>query len=56
MIQTYIDRRQAKVAEWAALRPILDACTRETGYEGGRRLQEIWWQQAAVEKQLRSTL
>ena len=27
-----IDRRQATVAEWVALRPILEVCGRETGY------------------------
>ena len=34
---TYIDRRQAKVAQGVALRPILEVCARETGYEGGDR-------------------
>ena len=32
---TYIDRRQATVAEWVALRTILEVCDIETGYEGG---------------------
>ena len=32
---TYIDRRQATVAEWVVLRPILEVCYKETGYEGG---------------------
>ena len=27
-----IDRRQATVAQWVALRPILEVCDRETGY------------------------
>ena len=44
---TYIDRRQATVVEWVALRPILDVCDRETGYEGGGSRQVPWWRQMA---------
>ena len=40
----YIDRCQATVAEWLALRPILEVCDRDTGYKGGGRRQEPWWQ------------
>ena len=29
---TYIDRSQATLAEWVALRPILEVCDRETCY------------------------
>ena len=29
----YIDRRQATVAEWVALQPILEVCDREMGYK-----------------------
>ena len=36
-LRAYIDRSQATVAEWVALRPILEVCDRETGYEGGGR-------------------
>ena len=32
---TCIDKRHATVAKWVALRPILEVCDRETGYEGG---------------------
>ena len=32
-LQTYVDRRQATVSEWVALRPIFDICVRDTGYE-----------------------
>ena len=32
---TYVDRRQTTVAEWVALRPVFDVCTRETGYKEG---------------------
>ena len=53
---TYIERRQATMAEWVALRPILEVCDRETGYEGGGRLREPWWRQMAVRKQLSATL
>ena len=44
------------MAEWVALRPILEVCDRETGYEGGVILQEPWWRQTATRKQLRATL
>ena len=44
------------MAEWVALRPILEVCDRETGYEGGGRLREPWWRQMAVRKQLSATL
>ena len=30
-LQTYLDRRQATVAEWVALWTIFDVCVRETG-------------------------
>ena len=30
---TYVDRRQATVAEWVGLRPILGVFPRDTGYE-----------------------
>ena len=35
----YIERRQATVAQWVALRPLFEVCARETGYEirGQRR-------------------
>ena len=39
----YIDKRQVTVAEWVALRPIIDICDRDTGYEGGGRSHEPWW-------------
>ena len=34
---TYIDRSQAKVSEWVALRPILEVYDRDKCYEGGGR-------------------
>ena len=39
------------MAEWVSLRPIFDVCARETGYEGGERLQVPWWKQVAEHKQ-----
>ena len=33
----YIERMQATVAEWVALQPIFEVCTKDTGYEGGGR-------------------
>ena len=38
----YIDKRQATVTEWVLLRPILDTCDMETGYERGGRRHEPW--------------
>ena len=52
----YIDKRQKIVAEWVLLRPILEVCNKETGYEGGGRRWDPWWRQTAATKQLISTL
>ena len=52
-LRTYVDRKQAKLAEWVDTRPIFDVCTRETEYELGVRLQVPWWRQKAAEDQLR---
>ena len=38
---TYIYRRQETVAEWVALRPILEVCDRDIGYEGVGRHQDL---------------
>ena len=45
----YINRRQAMVAEWVALRPIFEVCAKVIGYEGGGRLRKQWCQQTAAE-------
>ena len=55
-LETYIDRRQATVAEWVTLCPILEVCDRETGYEGGGRLREPWWRKMVAQKQLSAML
>ena len=35
-LKTYLDKSQAKVAKWVALRDIFELCMKETGYrEGG---------------------
>ena len=39
---TYIDRRQATVAKWVALLPILEVCERETDYKEGGRRRDLW--------------
>ena len=44
------------MAEWVELRPILEVCDRETGYEGGGRRREPWWRETAARKQLSATL
>ena len=48
----YVDKRQAKFAEWVVLRLIIEICGRDTGYEGRRRRSETWWQKAAARKHL----
>ena len=52
----YIDKRQATVTEWVALRPIIDIYHKETGYEGGGRRQDLWWRKMAARKQLSEML
>ena len=47
-IWEYINKRQAMVAGWVALWPIFEVCAKDMGYEGGGKLCETWWQQAAV--------
>ena len=51
-----IERRRATVAQWVALRPLFEVCSRETGYEGGGLRRKVWWSQDMTEKQLRTTL
>ena len=53
---TYIDKRQMTVAEWVALRPIIEICDRETGYKGGGRRCEPWWRKTAAWKELSTRL
>ena len=53
---TYIARSQSTVAVWVSLLPILEVYDRETCYEGGGRLQELWWRQTASRNQLSATL
>ena len=48
-----MDKKQATVAEWVSLWPIIDVFTRETGYEGGGRLWVLWQMQETVENQLK---
>ena len=35
LARTYIERRQATVDQWVALRPLFEVFTMETGYIGG---------------------
>ena len=56
MLRTYVDRRQATVAEWVALWPIFGVCVREMGNEGGGILWVPWWSQESAENQLRVTV
>ena len=41
-LKEYIDKRQVTVAEWVALRPIIDICNRDVGYKGGGSRREMW--------------
>ena len=38
-LQEYIERRKVTVAEWVALKPVLEVCAKETGFgvEGRER-------------------
>ena len=44
------------MAEWVSLRHIFDVCARETGYEGGGKLQVKCWRDVAAENQQKVTL
>ena len=39
-----------------SLRPTFEVGSKNTGYEGGGRLREPWWKQAAAEQHLKATL
>ena len=56
LLQTYLERRQATVEEWAAIRDFFDVCVRETGYEVGGNIKVTWCRQAAAEKQMKVTV
>ena len=49
-LETYIDKEKVTVAEWVALRPIIEVCDMETGYEGGGERRETWWHKSASHK------
>ena len=55
-LRTYLDRRQATVAEWVVLRPIFGVHARKTGYEGRGKLRMRWWRQEEEEKQIKFTV
>ena len=40
---SHIGKRQRTMAQWVVLRPILELCARETGYEGGGEIRDAWW-------------
>ena len=44
------------MAEWVVYWPIIEACDRETGYEGGQGLRELWSRRLAARKQPMATL
>ena len=53
---TYVGRWQAMVAQWVALRPLLDVFTRETGYKGVVRKIQPWWRQGTTVNMLSTML
>ena len=44
------------MAQWVALRPIFEVCTREKGYEEGGQRRDPWWKQEGPYNILRATL
>ena len=44
------------MAEWVALRPMLEVCDRDTGCEGGGRSRELWWRKTVARKQMSAML
>ena len=49
---TYIGRQQLTVAQWVALRLILEVCAGKKVYEGGGSSRYAWWRQEASDKHL----
>ena len=49
---TYTRRRQGATTKCVEMRPILEVCAREMGYEGGDHRRDVWWLQEAVDTQL----
>ena len=39
----YMNKSQATVAEWVALRPIFEVCAKETGYDVWGGVCKQWW-------------
>ena len=44
------------MAEWVALRPILEVCDTDKVFKGGGRRREQWWRQTLTRKQLSAML
>ena len=56
-VTEYIGCRQATVANWVALCPLLEVCARETDYKGGRGRKKISWRrQQTTEEKMWNTL
>ena len=55
-LRAYIDRRQATVAEWVALQPILEVFDKDADYEGCWRRLGPWWRQTVTRKPPSATL
>ena len=51
----YIEKRQATMAQWVALRPLFGVCARDTLYEGGGHRRKAWWRQDLTDKNSRPT-
>ena len=52
----YISKRQTTVAEWGALKSIMEVCDKETCYEIGGRLHDTWLRKTAARKQMSDML
>ena len=50
LIQTYLDIRQATVAEWMAIRHIFDVCAMETVHKRGGNPRVPWRRFTEAEK------
>ena len=48
ILREYIYKRQLTEAEWVALQPIFEICSKELGYARGGTLWENWWRQEAA--------
>ena len=51
----YVERRQATLAQWLALRFLFEVCAREIWCKGGGKSKQAWWRKVLSEKQFNAT-